>query len=385
MAQAITHTVLWIDDNVIGKLRSFLRTEGGINPIIKTCYKEGINFLENPQNRATIDAVILDVNCKYDENEKEPSAKSFKNSLHKVIPLCTPKEGKFIPWFVLTAGSGFDGAESLDMMVPEEDWTLKQFYYKGDYADLVKLVKHIKQLTADAPNVALRNHYPGIWGVCHEKAEVNLMNVFEKLKNDDPCRDTSIFLDMRYILAATVTRGKQCGLFPEFISKPNEAKTLLRTLSMTDDAIVPLYISYNYAALCDIVNNGCHSDDEDEKNLKVYPDVYSGNAPYLINASFYQLLTILKWFGLLSIGEKSVPILKQKVNNILGIPTVGETINLYRDKNGIVGYKKCLAFCKELPLKTADLRNEIFYVQEVNWNTADNKDTYPYFIKVSAS
>ena len=75
MAQAITHTVLWIDDNVIGKLRSFLRTEGGINPIIKTCYKEGINFLENPQNRATIDAVILDVNCKYDENEKEPSAK----------------------------------------------------------------------------------------------------------------------------------------------------------------------------------------------------------------------------------------------------------------------------------------------------------------------
>lgn len=381
----ITHTILWIDDQVTDTFVSFFR-KNGINTIIKSCYKEGINFLDNPQNRAVVDAVILDVNCKYDENEKAPSAKSFKNSLHKVIPLCTPKEGKFIPWFVLTAGSGFDGAESLDMMVPEEDWTQKQYYYKGDYDDLKKLVEHIKQLTAAAPNVALRNQYPGIWGVCHEKAEVNLMNVFEKLKKDEQCRDTSIFLDMRYILAATVTRGKQCGLFPDFVSKPNEAKFILKALSMADDAIVPLYISFNYAALCDTVNNGCHSDDEDVKNLKVYPDVYSGNAPYLVNTSFYQLLTILKWFGSLSTGEKSVPALKQKVNNALGIPATGETIHLFRDKNsGTVCFKKCLAWCKDVPLKTIDLRNEIFYVDEIDWNTADTKDIYPYFIKVSAS
>ena len=252
--------------------------------------------------------------------------------------------------------------------------------------DLNELTKHIKQLTASAPNVALRNKYPGIWGVCHEKAEVSLLRVFEKINQSEQCTDTSIFVDMRAILAATVTRGKQCGLFPDFISKANEAKSILRTLSMDDEALVPLYISFNYAALCDTVNNGCHTEDEEAKNLKVHPDVAGGKAPYLINAAFFQLLTILKWFGSLSIGEKSVPKRKEQVNKILGIPAVGEKIYLFKDKNtNTIVYKKCLAFCKDVALKTVDLRNEFFFVEQIDYNTKDDKDIYPYFIRVSAS
>ena len=384
MEQTITHTVLWIDDDVLDTLDAYLQ-KNGIKTIIKKCYKDGLDFLDNAENRKVIDAVILDVNCKVDENEKDPSAKSFRDCANKVYALCE-RPDKFIPWFVLTAGSGFSGAESLDMLVPERTWTLKQFYYKGQYDDLNELTQHIKQLTASAPNVALRNKYPSIWGVCHEKAEVSLLRVFEKINQSEQCTDTSIFVDMRAILAATVTRGKQCGLFPGFISKANEAKSILRTLSMDDEALVPLYISFNYAALCDTVNNGCHTEDEEAKNLKVHPDVAGGKAPYLINAAFFQLLTILKWFGSLSIGEKSVPKRKEQVNKILGIPAVGEKIYLFKDKNtNTIVYKKCLAFCKDVALKTVDLRNEFFFVEQIDYNTKDDKDIYPYFIRVSAS
>ena len=95
MEQTITHTVLWIDDDVLDTLDAYLQ-KNGIKTIIKKCYKDGLDFLDNAENRKVIDAVILDVNCKVDENGKGPSAKSFRDCANKVYALCE-RPDKFIP------------------------------------------------------------------------------------------------------------------------------------------------------------------------------------------------------------------------------------------------------------------------------------------------
>lgn len=370
-------TILWIDDDPKESLKGFFE-QNGFNIIVKPYYDEGIAWLENPEMRSICDAVLLDVNSKSNAEQKQPSMESFTQNSYKVYALC--EKDKVIPWFVLTAGTGYDGAQSLDHVIPASD-SSRRYYIKADYGHLQALAADIRRRAGESENATIRNRYPGIWEFCTEANEAALFRVIKEVEVGH-WSNTSVFVDMRAVLAATVTRGKLCGLFPEFISVANEAKTILRLLSSGDDELVPTYISYNYATLCDTVNNGCHTEDEDANKLKVHPDVSGGKAPYLINAAFFQLLSILKWFGLLSSGEKTVPVRARQVDEILGLPTVGDKIRL--DRNGrILHYKNACAWCKDATtLSDDDLRFEYFEVFSRELNTSQSSKEYPFFIKV---
>lgn len=307
-------SILWIDDNPVDELKDMFY-DNGFSVHIKLYYEDAIAWLNNPGLRDICDAVIMDVNSKTNAEQKQPSMDSFTDNLCKIYNLCN-KPDKSIPWFVLTMGTGFDGATSLERVIPNVEWAKKKYYVKTNEKDLQSLIDHIREQTKDAPNRKLRNRYPGIWGCCDDKTEVALFKVIKGME-ENHIHDTSLFIDMRMILGATVTYGKACGLLPESVLKANEAKTVLTALAMSDEDLVPSYISYNYAALCDTVNNGCHPEDENPKHLKVHPDVSNGKAPYLMETAFNQLLTVLNWFSSRYTAEGRVLETKTKVKKIL--------------------------------------------------------------------
>lgn len=307
-------TILWIDDKPINALKDMFESNGFIVHI-KLYYEDAIAWLNNPGYRDICDAVILDVNSKTNAEQKQPSMDSFTDNSYKIYNLCEQPD-KSIPWFVLTMGTGYDGATSLERVIPNVSWAKKKYYIKTDLTHQQDLIDDIRELTKSAPNRQLRNRFPGIWACCDDKTEVALFKIIKGMDDND-IHNTSLFIDMRMVLGATVTYGKACGLLPDNIVKANEAKNILITLAQSDEDLVPSYISYNYAALCDIVNNGCHPEDENPKHLKVHPDVSGGKAPYLMVAAFNQLLTVLNWFSSRFTAEGRVRETRERVNKIL--------------------------------------------------------------------
>lgn len=373
-------TILWIDDEPIDALYE-LFDDNGFKVIQQTYYEDAIAWLQNPQNRKICDAVILDVNSKKNAEQKQPSMSAFVDCSHIVYSLCE-QDGKSIPWFVLTMGTGYDGATSLEYAIPKESWTKKQYYIKVSEKDQQALVDHIKELTKDAPNIAIRNRYAGVWDCCDDKAEIALFKIIDAVEKKN-IFDTSIFIDMRIALNATVSRGKECGLIPDFVTKANEAKFILIELAKSEEEIVPSYISYTYATLCDIVNNGCHPEDENPKHLKVHPDVSEGRAPYLIYSAFNQLLTLLKWFSAHYTSARKVQETKAKVAKALGIPMVGEKIAIKKDRMNYY-YEKCVTKGKDIINKSEEELEYLTYcVLSVSFNaTPATSNQYPYFIAV---
>lgn len=374
-------TVLWIDDDPIDAIKE-LFDDNGFKVVIKEYYEDGIAWLNNPEMRKICDAVILDVNSKTNASQKQPSMDSFTDNSHIIYNLCKTPD-KFIPWFVLTMGTGYDGATSLDHAIPNMTWAKQKYYIKANEEHQQSLVESIIDLTQKSPNLTIRNRYPGIWDSCDDKAEVAMFKIINGIENNNVL-DTSLFIDMRIALNATVSRGKECGILPDFVTKQNEAKYILRVLASSDEAIVPTYISYNYAALCDTVNNGCHPGDEDPKHLKVHPDVMEGRAPYLVKATFNQLLTILKWFSSHYTAEKKVQETKLKVNEILEIPSVGDRVKFKKDKANNYYYKKCITKSRDVVTKSEDELEYLSYrVESITFNTNQaNSNQYPYFINV---
>jgi|GEM_PF-6999887 len=372
-------TILWIDDDPIEAIKE-LFDDNGFKVIIKEYYEDGIAWLRNPEMRKICDAVILDVNSKTNASQKKPSMDSFTDNSHIVYNLCETPD-KVIPWFVLTMGTGYDGATSLDHAIPNKSWSKQKYYIKTNKAHQQSLVETIK--TQESPNLTIRNRYSGIWDSCDDKAEVAMFKIINGIEGNN-ISDTSLFIDMRIALSATVSRGKECGILPDFVTKQNEAKYILRILASSDEAIVPTYISYNYAALCDTVNNGCHPGDEDPKHLKVHPDVMEGRAPYLVQATFNQLITILKWFSSHYTAEKKVQEMKLKVKEILEIPSVGDKVKFKKDKTNNYYYKKCITKSRDVVTKSEDELEYLSYrVESITFNTNQaNSNLYPYFINV---
>lgn len=371
--------VLWIDDKKDNDFIERLQRHG-IHAHQELCYLDGLAWLRNKENYEKCDAVILDVKCKIRATDSNDSDESFKNYAYKVYGLCEDGE-KLIPWFVFTAGTGYK-PEVLEN-IPMPRWALmdKKYYSKG--SDRGVLIEHIKQLTKTALNVDIRLSYSGLFDLCDEDANTRLLNVIKAIDRKRNYANTSVFNDIRKLMAYVVDYGKMHGLFDKDIITPNDARRRLGEISKIDPEIVPVYIHTTFHALAEIVNNGSHSieENEDLKKLSVDKDVLNGDAPYLSRAALYQFATILNWCRSLPTEANAIKELSDRVTAELADPVnayTGRVVNVIYE-NGYWHYGKCMVLPR--PTDHIDESSRILIVEvEPNSNRKSNL-FYPYFAK----
>lgn len=390
----MTRKVLWIDDQPAQVFISRAFVKYGILITVKECYTDGITWLSSHLD--TYDAVILDVNCKITREQTEaPSMDVFRDYAHKVFALC--ENPKFIPWFVYTGG-GYDGEESLNRVIPKTEWAKKQYYDKPSDREI--LLSDIIELTEQADNVTIRNKYKDAFSICDAEMDELLLSIAKSIEGGD-VTDASIFNDMRKLLAKSIPYCKNHGLFPEEIVTSKQGKKFIVAINTSSPIenvapaeIVPSYISWNYSAVEDCVNNGSHTEEEanpENPNLLVDTDVTRGLAPFLGRLTFYQLLTLFTWMSHLpqSIDEQealrekisslNIAIEKKNESNIANSTSTSQETPL---STGIVEFDGYSYHCGIYLLPKSiepNIGKKIAIWQVVENTKAYTKDKYPLF------
>ncbi len=372
--------VLWIDDkkdvDYIERLR-----RNGIEAHQEFCYEDGITWLENMENRQKCDAVILDVKCKVKLTDTNDTDESFKDYAMDVYALCEKKNEKFIPWFVFTAGTGYK-PEVLES-IPRRVWTLKPDKYYSKSSDRGVLIEDIQKLTQESVNINIRRKFKELFDVCDDDAATRLLDVIKRIDNEQNYANTSVFNDIRKLMAFIVDYGKLHGLFNSDITTPNDARRRLGEISKIDPEIVPVYVHTTFHSLAEIVNNGSHSADENEdlKKLSVDKDVLSGTAPYLSRAALFQLATIMNWCRSLPNDANAITELSNRISEELANPInayIGREVNMISE-NGYWHYGECMLLPRQGDCIDENTRIRILEV-EPNSNKKSN-GFYPFFAK----
>lgn len=372
--------ILWIDDKKDGDFIERLR-RNGIEVHQEFCYENGIAWLENNENHQKCDAVILDVKCKVKLTDTDDTDESFKDYAMDVYALCEKKNEKFIPWFVFTAGTGYK-PEVLES-IPRRFWTLKPEKYYSKSSDRGVLIEDIKKLTKESVNINIRRRFKGLFDLCNDDASTRLLDVIKTIDSEQNYANTSVFNDIRKIMAFIVDYGKLHGLFDRDIITPNDARRRLGEISKIDPEIVPIYVHTTFHSLAEIVNNGSHSAEENEdlKKLSVDKDVLNGSAPYLSRAALYQLATIMNWCLSLPSDQANIIELSNRIAGELADPVkayAGREVNVIFE-NGYWHYGECMMLPR--PGDSIDEKTRIRILEvEPNSNKKSNV-FYPYFAK----
>lgn len=309
--------VFWIDEAPREDFLARLEV-AGIRVFGADNYADGVEWLSNPRNMDICDAVILDVNCKILHSDEQESTDSFRDYASRVLTRCESGE-RHIPWFVFTQARGYD--ESLLNAIPMREWTRQQFYHKD--TDQERLINDIRELTKHSDNVTMRERYTGLFDLCDDEGmNIRLRAVIQKLEDPTCISDTEIFNTLRKLMAFTISYSREHGLFSEEITSLRDAQKRLGEIHELSPDIVPSYITTNYYALSDMVNNGSHSKYEHDESgtLTVDTDVLAGNAPYLTRVAIYQLLTIFHWLRRLPVTEEEIDQLRKRLDLLFRDP-----------------------------------------------------------------
>lgn len=368
--------VFWIDEAPRQDFLTRLR-EAGVQVFLADNYTDGVQWLSNPKNLEICDAVILDINCKIHHSDEHESTDSFRDYAYRVMNRCEDEE-KLIPWFVFTTGNG--NSASLLSAIPQREWTRRQYYRKD--TDQQQLIADIQDLTRHSENIALRKRYQGIFDLLDNEGTISrLYDIIRKVEDSQNTSDTTVFNAMRKLLAYAVTYGKEHGLFSDDIDSIRTAEKRLADIYELAPEVMPSYILTNFHSLVDTVNNGSHSEyeEDEEGSLAVDADVLSGEAKYLSRVAFYQLLTILQWLRKLPLKSEEIASYRARIEAMLNDPFElyeGCECHLQFD-NGVWHYGRCAVRPRPGQSLNEQTLVRLKYVQ-ANRNYTTQK-LYPFF------
>lgn len=292
------YTVLWIDDehsNNLGLKSKAYRLGLDLTKSSFDNYENGIEWLK--RNLQDCAAVILDVHCKENKNAAA-NVTSFSNNLLDVASLC--KENN-IPWFVLTAGSSrteeFKYIEKFQLNFRLE-WASKVYYTKDADEDI--LFEDIQKAISSNPRRQLEKKYNEIFEFVGEAKKENLLNVMLGIANGN-MRTTSYMNDMRKVLEWLTTYLIDYGILPVGSGLSDMRHYMVCLNDARLDEIIPKYIRYTMQACENVTQEGSHDGTKD--GIQVSKALEAGRAPYLIESTLNNVLTILHWAMLLPTDE----------------------------------------------------------------------------------
>ena len=293
------YKVLWIDDEH-EKFDGFkeLAAEGYDLDLENNSfdnYEDGLDWLK--RNLHNCAAVILDVHCKVSRNAAA-NVTSFSDSLEEISLLCNENN---IPRFVLTAGSSqseeFSQIEKW-FLSRKAEWASKNYYHKPD--DYKLLLEDIQKAISNSLRRRLEKKYSKILDFIGNSEREKLLRVMISIAEGDTM-NTSCMNDMRQVLEWLTIYLANYGFLPRGseLSDMRHYMVLLNDVGL--DEIIPKYIRYTVQACENATQEGSHNGIKD--GIQVTKAIGMGRAPYLIESTLNNVLTILHWAMLLPTKE----------------------------------------------------------------------------------
>ena len=307
------YQVLWIDNEPSLEFIDVAFEIYGLDIINKLSYTSGIEWLK--ENKYICLAVILDVNCKVDDNSNITSMDAFIDYHRDVLELC---ENPRIPWFVYTAGD-FMGVEHLASIIParRRNWDLGRKYYNKP-ADRKDLLKKVKEAVEHREFYDVLKKYEDVLSHYHNDMLKRLTRILIAIETNGT-DNVSIMTDIRKLQEDTILYLIEHGLFPNTIKTLSEAYWFLGEICNKDELLVPKFISYGFRASVEATQNGSHSSNlssrDGRDNLVVDKLLSANKLPYLIRNTVYEMLNFLNWASQLANTPDEINALRDKVNS----------------------------------------------------------------------
>lgn len=279
-------SVLWIDDAPTVSFADLADEVYGIDIHNELSYADGISWLK--ANLKSCDAVILDVNSKFQDKAEIPSMDVFCENLDLIKNLCS--KDRFIPWFVYTAGD-YNGEEHLIHILKGRGntWSGKSYYKKPIHGE--ELLKNISDVVCASEEYKLRLKYADVFSISDD-IKGDLMRILNSLENE-VYRNEMLLNQVRLVLDWIMDYCYDLGLYPYEREDDTEhgltdfSKTLCRGEM---EKYVPEYIQRAVHSLVSISNEGSH-------RLTTNNHVKMGKAPYLTRSLTFELLSVLYWLS----------------------------------------------------------------------------------------
>ena len=279
-------SVLWIDDAPTVTFADLADGVYGIDIHNELNYADGISWLK--ANLKSCDAVILDVNCKFQDKAEIPSMDVFCENLDLIKGLCT--QDRFIPWFVYTAGD-YDGEEHLTHILKGRGntWARRSYFKKPIHGE--ELLKNIWDVVCDLDEYKLRAKYADVFSLS-DVIKGDLIRILRALESEE-YRDEMLLNQVRLVLDWVMDYCYELGLYP--YEREGDSEHGLTDFSKTlclgpMEKYVPEYIQRALHSLVSISNEGSH-------RLTINNDVKTGVAPYLTRSLTFELLSVLHWLS----------------------------------------------------------------------------------------
>lgn len=180
--------VLWVEDDPEVTNTYPLEAENyDLELVPVCCWDDAKVELENKFHQWS--AIILDAKCKYHRGSEDNAIVFLREALDDISTICQ-REGRIIPWYILTGGDKFDVSDSINdkRLKWDKDWTDKEKkkYYSKDI-DRETLYARIKSHAKKSTNIQI-----------HEMYRDTFKQLYS-LNNDEICEDiATIFETMHY-------------------------------------------------------------------------------------------------------------------------------------------------------------------------------------------
>lgn len=365
------YKVLWIDDehsNNLGLKHKAYRLGLDLTESSFDNYENGIEWLK--RNLQDCAAVILDVHCKENKNAAA-NVTSFSNNLLDVASLC--KENN-IPWFVLTAGSSrteeFKYIERFQLNFRLE-WASKVYYTKDADEDI--LFEDIQKAISSNPRRQLEKKYSEIFEFVGDDGREKLLRVMLSIANNNT-KNTSCMNDMRQVLEWLINHLKDYGILQKDCKLSNASCCIDEYSKCGLDAI-PRYIGVTLQACENATQEGSHDGTNDD--VLVTKDLVAGKAPYLIESTLNNLLTVLYWAMHLPKENDGREEFVQYLLSVADFEFCTEG-GIVEEKDGVCYVDNCKLLCKN---KYQFSKIVGRYVKIISYgdNRHNDRYKYPYF------
>lgn len=357
-----TYHVIWIDDKYkeYFGLIPHAKTEGiAIRP-----FDLGIDGIEELRTNLTkYDAIILDVKCLYRSHHETDSSANFY-LIHKEILRLAIKTGEEIPCFVYSGQPDYTSNAEFENYLNGE-----KLYIKGQ--DDKKLLADIKVAADKRLSTQIRHKYLDSVGKLPDTILSEMNDILTYVENDITNKP-DVFNKMRAVLDWLMVQLNEYGLLAvkHNGANLNACSVYLGRKELSE--YVPAHIQRSMHSCVEICNNGSH-------RIDIFNVVQSGQAPFLIRSTVFELLNLLKWYSLLPRDEQSITKMKALVATIQPEDIIEG--KLEQDEYGNYHCGNCLIYKEkvfELNLKT----NELIRVTSHSENTTRNPEVrakYPRF------
>ena len=274
--------VLWIDDDWDQNFIDWAYEGFDINVVPQSNVDEGVSLFLHSE--CSYDAIILDANCF--RHPKDVKGQETIGALGYAIKALSDNKIE-VPFFVLSAGEGFSGAESIDAIMCgiERTYDDRNWYSKLTQVDLL-LAKICKEIP-NFESYKLKSQYSFV--VDKYQNQNKLVKILMYL-DDNKKSDPSVFNLIRKELDFIIEECDKYGLLTvqRTGANLNECSKALGDRRL--EKFIPVYIQRALHSATTICNEGSH-------RLVIDTDVREGKAPTLVRSTVYEFLNIVYWYN----------------------------------------------------------------------------------------